>query len=260
MATRKIYGWSREAKRAVLGVLNDIVALVNEQRTDHGGFKTTVDQLETLAEELGADHATSRTVDVDMKALLNQLRTAALYQALGNPTFAIDTNFDVKNTEPISYTNGGTVKTLADNTSFDTGTSQVIAADKWSAALLSVSSAGAATVTWSATLNAANEAAAIAALPALPANHTPLGYVTVLTGTGVTWTAGTDALATGTGGTAATTTNYYNSINPNAAIIGAAVSSSPPATLSASIAITSAPATISAGAVDDFTDEQGTPG
>lgn len=159
-----------------------------------------------------------------VNSLVTQLRTSTLYRALGNPGFAISTNFDVKNANAISYVNNGTLKSLSANTAFDTGTAQVIVADKWSSALLSVASDGTATVTWSATLNAATEAAAIAALPALPAaTHTVLGYITVLTGSGVTWTAGTDALASGTGGTAATTTNYYNSINPNAAQIGAAV-------------------------------------
>lgn len=190
----------------------------------------------TAVTELMADHATFKTVVDDIKTLVNGLRSAMLYGALGNPAFAISTNFDVKNGNAISYTNGGTLKTLSANSNFDTGTSQVITADKWSSALLNVSSGGTATATWSATVNASSEAAAIAALPALPANATPLGYVTVLTGSGVTWTAGTDALQGGTGGTPATTTNYYNAINPAVAtLITAAVSSSTPATLSSSV-------------------------
>jgi len=159
-----------------------------------------------------------------LETLVNALRTHVLSQSLGNPTFAIDTNFDIKNTEPISYLNGGTLKTLADNTNFNTGTAAVITADKWASVLLSVSSTGTATATWSATLNAATEALAIAALPAIPAGHTPLGYATVLTGSGVTWTAGTSALAGGTGGTPATTTNYYNEVNPDAMVIGSGFS------------------------------------
>ncbi|MFH1302217.1 MAG: hypothetical protein ABIK07_14245 [Planctomycetota bacterium] len=208
--------------------------LIEELHDDHATFKTAVDQTETLIEELHDDHATFKTAVDDLKTLVNNLRTAMLYSALGNPAFVIDTNFDVKNGSAISYTNGGTLATFNANTSFDTGTAQVITADKWSAALLSVSSGGAATVTWSSTLNADSEALAIAALPALPSNHTPLGYVTVLTGSGVTWTAGTDALQGGTGGTPSADTNYYNAINPAVAtIITAAVSSSAPATLTA---------------------------
>src|SRR3990172_5387394 len=192
---------------------------------DHATFKTAADEVDTLIEELAVDHATFITVVADVKALVNQLRAVALSQIHGNPDFVRNANFDTANNLAIYYTNAGTMKTLAANTNFDTGTAQVITANKWSAALLSISAAGAGVVTWSATLDAATEAAAIAALPALPAGNTPAGYVTVLTGSGVTWTAGTEALHGGTGGTPATTTNYYNHINPNAAQIAAAVSS-----------------------------------
>ena len=55
----------------------------------------------------------------------------------------------------------------------------------------------------------ATEALAIAAMPATTADRVFVGYVTILAGAGG-WVAGTDALAGGTGGTPATTTNYYN--------------------------------------------------
>jgi hypothetical protein len=55
----------------------------------------------------------------------------------------------------------------------------------------------------------ATEAAAIAAMPAITANTVQVGYLTVLA-TSSGWVAGTDALAGGTGGNPATTTNYYN--------------------------------------------------
>lgn len=54
----------------------------------------------------------------------------------------------------------------------------------------------------------ATEALAIAAMPAKTANKVPVGYVTILAAS-PGWVAGTDALAGGTGGTPATTTNYY---------------------------------------------------
>ena len=235
--------------------------LTDELRTDHGSFKTAVDTSKTLTDELRTDHGTFKTVVDDLKTLVNNLRSAMLNGALGNPTFGIDTNFDVKNTVAIYYTNAGTLKTLNANTSFDTGAAQVIAINKWSAALLSLSDAGAAVLTWSATLNADSEAEAIAALPALPANNTPLGYVTVLTGSGVTWTAGTDALEGGAGGTVSADTNYYNSVNPAVAtIITAAVATSSPDAIAAAaatagpdaitaVAATAGPATISAAAL-----------
>lgn len=164
-----------------------------------------------------------KTAINELKALVNQLRQNTLYQCLSNPGFVISTNFDVKNGNSISYLNGGTLKTLSANTNFDTGTSKVITASKWAAALLTVNSSGSAVLTWTSGGAYADEASAIAALAAPAATDTVLGYVTVLS-SGSGWTAGTDALQSGTGGTAATTTNYYNSINPNTLMIGAAAS------------------------------------
>ena len=186
--------------------------------------------------ELRADHATFITVVTDLKSLLNELRNERLNQAFGNAGFVIVSNMDVKNGNALEYVNAGILKTLAADAVFDTGSSQVIEADKWSSALLSIDASGTGIVTWSATLDAANEAAAITALPAVPAGNTLLGYFTVLTNSGNTWTAGTDALATGTGGNVAATTNYFQVTNENAAQIAAAVSSSAPATLGASAA------------------------
>jgi hypothetical protein len=59
----------------------------------------------------------------------------------------------------------------------------------------------------------ATEALAIAAVPAKTAAKARVGYVTVLASAS-TWIAGTDALAGGTGGNPATTTNYYAIASP----------------------------------------------
>ena len=238
--------------RRLTVITNELSTLGAEVATDHATTKVTLDQLELLAEELAADHATFVTGVTALETLLNQIRFSQLYQSLGNPTFAIDTNFDVKSTEPISYLNGGTLKTLADNANFDTGTAAAIATTQWGAAMLSVNSSGTGVVTWFTAAGAgyASEAAAIAAMTIGAATDTPLGYVTVLAA-GATWTAGTDALTGGTGGTVATTTNYYNSINANTLYIGAAVASAAPATLSATTAITSGPATLTATVTGD---------
>lgn len=58
----------------------------------------------------------------------------------------------------------------------------------------------------------ASEAAAIAALPAQSATKVRVGYVTILASAS-TFVVGTDALAGGTGGNPATTTNYYNTVS-----------------------------------------------
>ena len=150
------------------------------------------------------------------------------YRALGNPGFVIATNFDVKNGTAIPYTNAGTLKTLAANTTFDTGTSATFPAGMWAAATLSVDGTGTGVVTWNTNASGGYlaEALAIATLTAVPDGNTPLGYFTVLAA-GSSWVAGTDALAGGTGGTPATTTNYYNSIDPNSTVFGVVTVGSP---------------------------------
>jgi hypothetical protein len=163
----------------------------------------------------------------ELKARFDEVRTQVLNLCLVNPTLAISSNFDVVTGNAIDYLIDGRLYTLATAAVFDTGTSQVIATSgKWSSALLSVNAAGTKTLTWSATLDATDEATAIAALPALPANNVAIGYITVQSHAANTWTAGTDALTTGTGGNVAQATNYYNHTNPNAANVGAAISSS----------------------------------
>ena len=163
----------------------------------------------------------------EVKVLLNAVRTQILNICLVNPTLAISSHFDVVTGNAIDFLVGGRLYTLATAAVFDTGTSQVIATSgKWSSALLSVEADGTKHLTWSATLDAATEAAAIAALPDLPADSTAIGYITVQSDAAATWTAGTDALTTGTGGTPAQATNYYNHTNPNAANVGAAASNS----------------------------------
>lgn len=132
----------------------------------------------------------------------------------GNPTFAIDTNFDIKNTEPVDYQIAGVYGTVADNTSWDTGTTATIVALKWGIALLCHT--GSATVLrWaSSAMSYASEAKAKAALGLMTSlcpktTEAAFGYVTVLAGASL-WTAGTDALEGGSGGTPSTDTNYYN--------------------------------------------------
>src|SRR3990167_5640694 len=169
-------------QKTLHSLLTNYNTVVNELVDDHATNKTTIDESRTAILELIDDHDTNQTHLGNIKTLLNQLRQSMLYQCLGNPTFAIDTNFDVKSTEPISYLNGGTLKTLADNANFDTGTAAAIATTQWGAAMLSVNSSGTGVVTWFTAAGAgyASEAAAIAAMTIGAATDTPLGYVTVL--------------------------------------------------------------------------------
>lgn len=87
-----------------------------------------------------------------------------------------------------------------------------IPASKWG--LISVERVAAGTTTFVSaaadyTTGYNTEALAIAAIPAISAGKVRVGYVTILASSS-TWVAGTDALAGGTGGNPATTTNYYN--------------------------------------------------
>ncbi|MFH0809333.1 MAG: hypothetical protein V2A77_02500 [Pseudomonadota bacterium] len=206
--------------------------LMTELVADHATNVTWDTASDLLQTELVADHATIIALEADLKTLVNNLRTFTLNHRSGGlaPTFAIDTNFDVKNTEVTEYVANGVPVSLADNTNCDTGTTKTIAADQWAGMLITGSSAGALTGAWTA--DCASEAAAITAVKALSAaNQCPLGYVTVLTASGQPWIAGTSALETGTGGNVSADTNYYN--YDNIITITAAVATSPPATLEA---------------------------
>jgi len=196
---------------------------------------TEVTALRTLANELRTDHGTTITLDSAQTTLLNNIRTWTQAFPLGNPGFAINSNFDVQNTNAFSYAIAGRLYSQAQSQNFDTGTTATFPAGKWGICLLSLNAAGDETCTWATnTANAGydSEALAIAALPATPAGHCPLGYITVQASAGNSFTAGTDALQGGTGGNASQDTNYYNMIDPQA-VISAAVSASPPSAITA---------------------------
>ncbi len=188
-----------------------------------------------LINELKADHATYKTTVDDMKTLLNlcQHRTQNFILSV-SPVLAIDTNFDVKNTEVTIFVAGGVVYSLTDNTNCDTGTVKTITASLWGAFAVEAANATGLTANWAAG-SYASEALALAAAKALTptADKCCIGFVTV-NAHGSGFTAGTDALTTGTGGNVATATNYYS----QAPLKFTAVSSSSPATLSNSTDLT----------------------
>ena len=66
----------------------------------------------------------------------------------------------------------------------------------------------------------ATEALAIAGLPARTATYWSVGYLTVRADAGAVWIAGTDALAGGTTGNQAQTTNYYAGEGPAYSVFG----------------------------------------
>jgi hypothetical protein len=88
---------------------------------------------------------------------------------------------------------------------------QIVTIDQWALYRLTIVAAGTITVTPAAGNAAgyATEALAIAAIPAMPASSSDMGYITVKTKTGTTFIAGTDSLAGGASGNVASITNYY---------------------------------------------------
>lgn len=216
--------------------------LIEELHDDHATFKTAVDATETLIEELHDDHATFKTVVDDLKTLQAKLEhRPENFVITTSPVLAIDTNFDVKNTEQTTFVAGTVFYTLDDNVSCDTGTSKTLTSSQWGAFIVEAGSASSLTCTWAAS-EYASEASALAAAKALTptASKATIGFVTVQAHASG-FTAGTDALTTGTGGNVANATNYYSL----AVSDFAAVASSSPATLGTSKPA-SGPATLSA--------------
>jgi len=193
-----------------------------------------------LLNELKADHDTNQTHLTNMKTLVNNTRTYLTGDRLfsGNPALAISSNFDVKTGGACVVSIDGVLKNVAVSAACDTGTAETIPAGKWNVFLVSASVSGALASTWGAASAAyTTEALAIAALPAAPASRAPVGYVTVKAHATAGFTAGTDALKTGIGGTVAAETNYYNLADP-AVTVSAAVSTSSEAALANSTDIT----------------------
>lgn len=207
---------------------------------DQQSLVNFLQNVQDLVNELRADHATFKTVVTDNKALANLLQHRSQnFVVSTSPALAIDTNFDVKNIGTTLFVAGGVSYTLGGNTSCDTGTTKTITGTKWGAFAVEASSASALSANWAggaAVLSAYDsEALALAAAKALAptADKCVIGYVTVQAHASG-FTAGTDALTTGTGGNVATTTNYYDLSVPSFA----AVSTSAPDTLAYSSDLT----------------------
>ena len=133
-------------------------------------------------------------------------------------SFSYPTGYTASNSRKIGgfhYAAGGNAVAIA-KAAVTTGTAlgaQTVTIDKWALYRLSIVAAGTITVTPAAGNAAgyADEATAIAAIPAMPASSADMGYITVKTKSGTTFVAGTDSLAGGSGGNVASITNYYPS-------------------------------------------------
>jgi len=219
------------------------------------GLATKTEQLIAIANELRTDHGTTKTVVTDIKTLLNDMRSRELNRCVTPPNFEIDTNMDIKNGDPFEIIVAGLLYTIATDQNFDTGSATVIGTNAyWAAAILSIDANGTTYVDWGAEDVA--EAGAITNLAVVTASGAiVLGYVTVHAAGGNDWVAQTDALAGGSGGVPAQTTNYVNDQHVGDAVLGAAVGTSAPATLAAAAAdlLSGAAEAVLDGAAEDIT-------
>lgn len=167
---------------------------------------------ERLTAPVGSD---LRQLEIQFNLLLTNLSTF-LSNLVGDAvltpaTLSIGTTVTIASTASTIQINGVPVLVAA-LTAQAFGALGTIPASKWGIIVMERVAAGTATFlsgTANYTTGYATEALAIAALPAQTSDKVQVGYVTVLASAS-TWVAGTDALATGTGGNPATTTNYYS--------------------------------------------------
>lgn len=170
------------------------------------GFK------ERLTAPVGSD---LRQLEIQYNNLLTNLST--YFSALANDCVITASTLSRGTTVTLAATANtisinGVPTAIAALTGQAFGALGTIPASKWGIIALERVLAGTASFTSGAanyTTGYATEALAIAALPAQSADKVQVGYVTILASAS-TWVTGTDALAGGTGGTPATTTNYYS--------------------------------------------------
>lgn len=224
--------------------IDNIITLANELRTDHATNKTTIDAMRTAVVELMADHATFKTVCDDMKTLVNDIRGKLNGDyMLTSPRLAIGSTATAVSNVEFGYIINGAPYYKAINAAGTAPGNDVIPQSKYGAVSLQIGTDGTVDVV-EATGNATgydSSALAIAGLPALAADHASMGTVTATKSDGA-FTFGTTEL-----GAANTTVAYTNGYGPFTTI-GPAVSTSSPATLSAS-SPAAGPATLTAAAV-----------
>ena len=114
---------------------------------------------------------------------------------------------------------GGVPVSVAATTAQALSAATALPAGKWTVIGIDAVAAGTITQVYSSTIGTgqASEAAAIAdALVNVTktASKARIGYIAVQAAVAATWTAGTDGLALGSGGTVAQATNFYNIASP----------------------------------------------
>lgn len=228
----------------VVARLSPITTLLQEIHDDHATFKTSADAVETLIEELHDDHATTKTVVDAIKTLVNDIRTKLTAFVdngmLSSAVLGIGSTPTAVASALFMYTVSGVVYTKAAVAAGTAPGNDIIPQGTYGAVAFDIGADGTIDAI-EATDNATgygSAALAAAGLPAVGAGHVRMGYVTASKSDGA-FTFGTTNLD------AANTTVAYTSSAGILAALGAAVSSSTPATL-ASSKPASAPATLTA--------------
>lgn len=130
-------------------------------------------------------------------------------------------SIDTKVASSAVATPNGNIAAIVAGTSLPAGT---IPLNTWGVFRVQASSSNVVSVSAGAanfTTGYANEAAAVAAVPAVTGNNWNLGYFTVQTKVGTTFVGGTDALFGGASGNIANATNYYAGQSPYWSAYGA---------------------------------------
>jgi hypothetical protein len=170
-------------------------------------------------DEAGEVGGAVRDLVINYNALYKQQAALALAftsdGVLKGTALSIGTTVTLATTQCV-ITIAGVPVSVAAQTGQAFGSLGTIPASTWG--IIGVDAVAAGTISFASasanyTTGYASEALAIAAAPAKTSAKARIGYVTILASSSG-WVAGTDALAGGTGGTPATTTNYYNIASP----------------------------------------------
>jgi hypothetical protein len=184
--------------------------------------------------ELQADHATFKTATDDLKTLLNSVRNAlAGDSVLGKAVLAIGSTPTAVASGAFFYLINGVLYQKAAVTAGTAPGNDVIPQAKYGAVAFDIGADGTIDAV-EATANATgydSAVLAVAGLPAVASDHVRMGYVTATKSDGA-FTFGTTQLD------AANSTVAYTDTGSALASVGAAVSSSAPASLTNSTAIT----------------------
>jgi len=215
--TEAITNVSKKPKSAVYTLaelVNDLVALANEMRTDHATTLALTTALKTLA----------NAIQVYISDGLLQIGTLAA-NASGAAPFKT-TTVRIFTIAGLPYTAASA--TAAFSTAYTINATGGNAATLWGAFLIQCPATGTMVTRCVADDQVyTTEALAIAALPTPVTAHVQIGYITVKTSASTTWTANTNQLVVGS----CAAVNFYDL--PVAKTVPAVVTVSSPATLDA---------------------------